>query len=164
MENNNYDPNKGFGNNNPGYSNQQGQYQSGQQNQQHNYQQQQQQQNYQHNYQQPILQKLPNSGGILTLGILSIISLCCCGPTLGPILAVIALALSPGASRALKSNPEIYSKGSIGNFKAGKICAIIGLILGAIFLFMYIIGVILDSSLNQEIMDAFNEAWNEMNY
>ncbi len=164
MDNNNYNQDKGFGGNNPGNTNQQGQYQS---NQQQNYHQQQNyQQNYQQqqNYQPPVFRKLPNSGAILTLGILSILSLCCCGPTLGPILAVIALALSPGATRAIKSNPGLYSNGSIGNFKAGRICAIIGLILGGIMIFTYIIGIILDSSLNQEIMDAFNEAWNEMNY
>lgn len=108
--------------------------------------------------------KLPNSGAILTLGILSIVTLCCCGPTIGPILAIIAIALSVGVNRELKSKPGYYSSTSIGNFKAGKICAIIGLSIGLIIFLIYFLGVILDTAFNQDIIDAFNDVWNEMNY
>lgn len=156
MDNNTNYQGQGFGNSNSGY---QTNYHNNP-----NYQQQNQQYNSGGNYNAHTPIKLPNSGAVLTLGILSIVSLCCCGPTLGPILAIIAIALIPGINRSLKNNPGIFSSGSISNYKAGKICAIIGLCLGVIWFIFLMIGIIFDTAFNQELMDAFNEVWNEMNY
>ncbi len=112
----------------------------------------------------PIQEKLPNSGAILTLGILSIATLCCCGPFLGMILAIIALSLAPGVNRELTNKPDYYKISTINNFKAGKICAIVGLCLGAIYLIYFILYFIVDFSLGLNVIDEVNRFWNEMNY
>ena len=82
-------------------------------------------------------QKLPNSTLILVLGILSLISCCCYG--IGVILGIVALVLAGTATKTYMANPEIYT--GYQNVKVGKILAIIGMILSAIYLgviiFMY---------------------------
>lgn len=83
---------------------------------------------------------LPNSTGVLVLGILSIV-FCWGYGIVGIVLGIIALSLSSKANVLLTQNPGVYSLSSINNMKAGKICAIIGLILSALFL-IYIIIVI----------------------
>lgn len=107
---------------------------------------------------------IPNSGGVLTLGILSILSLCCCGPFLGPILAIIALALAAKAKKAYIESPNLYKQSSLGNLNAGRICAIIGLVLGAILLIYFIVMYSVNPDNMNEINQAFDEAWNEMGY
>jgi hypothetical protein len=69
--------------------------------------------------------KLPNSGGILTLGILSIVL----AGGIGIILAIIALAMSGGAMNTYRANPQMYTESSMKKVKAGRTCAIIGLCL-----------------------------------
>ena len=83
---------------------------------------------------------LPNSVGVLVLGILSIV-FCWGYGVVGIVLGIIALSLAGKANTLLNQNPGIYSPASINNMKAGKICAIIGLVLSALFL-IYIIIVI----------------------
>lgn len=68
-------------------------------------------------------QKLPNSGGILTMGILSIVF----AGLIGMILGIISLNLSGKAIAEYKRNPDMYEESSYKNVKAGKVCAIIGL-------------------------------------
>lgn len=108
---------------------------------------------------------LPNSGAILSLGILSIVSLCCCGPALGPILAVIALAMVPSTNRKLKTNPDYYYENSINNFKIGKVLSIIGLCIGIVFL-IYIVILLIGDVFNFEyhFYEKTYEFWNELNY
>jgi hypothetical protein len=67
-------------------------------------------------------EKLPNSGGILTLGILSIVL----AGGVGIILGIIALSLTSGAMSAYRANPDRYTEGSLKNVNGGKVCAIIG--------------------------------------
>jgi hypothetical protein len=88
-------------------------------------------------YQQPTL---PNSAGVLVLGILSIV-FCWAYGIVGLILGIIALSMSGKATTLYLANPSQYSLASYNNMKAGKICAIIGTILSALFL-IYIIIVI----------------------
>ena len=107
---------------------------------------------------------IPNSGGILALGILSILTLCCCGPFLGPILAIIALALVPKAKRAYNENPTLYKHSSMGNLKTGQICAIIGLSLGVLLAIFSIYMYAVNPDDMSEINKAFDEAWNGMSY
>ena len=85
-------------------------------------------------YGTPVQQeKLPNSSGILTLGILSIVF----AGGIGIILGIIALGLSGGTFRQYKANPKLYTEGSVKNAKAGRVCAIIGVsIAGLIILFL----------------------------
>ncbi len=78
-------------------------------------------------------QPLPNATAVLILGILSIL-LCCCYGILGVILGVIALVLA-GKDRTLyANNPDGYTLSSYKNLNAGRICAIIGLILSSLYI------------------------------
>ena len=86
-------------------------------------------------YQQPAL---PNSTGVLVLGILSII-FCWTWGVAGLILGIISLTMSGKASALYLANPNQYSLSSYNNMKAGRVCAIIGTILSALFLIYIII-------------------------
>ena len=87
----------------------------------------------------PPLQKLPNATLTLILGILSILSCCCCGG-LGVLPAAIALILSGKSNKLLKENPDGYS--DAGNHKAGRIIAIIGLVFNVLGLFYNLFNII----------------------
>ena len=88
----------------------------------------------------PPLQKLPNATTTLVLGICSIVTLCCCMGMLGIACGIISIIISAKDEKLLKENPDGYS--NAGNHKAGRICAIIGLSLAALYL-MYTIIMIL---------------------
>ncbi|MHA7059372.1 CCC motif membrane protein [Aquimarina sp. M1] len=81
-------------------------------------------------------QTLPNSTLILVFGILSIVG-CCCYGVLGLIFAIVALVLAKKATALYTENPELYD--GYNNVKTGKILAIIGLILSAVYLVFVII-------------------------
>ena len=82
---------------------------------------------------------LPNSTAVLVLGILSLV-ICFYG--LGAIMAIIALALGKNSNSLYLNNKDKYSAGSYNNFKAGKVCAIIGLSIGGIWLVFILIGIL----------------------
>lgn len=71
------------------------------------------------------LPPVPNATAIMVLGICSIV-LC----TLGPILGTIALILAKNAKAEFESKPGAYDPGSFGSVKTGRICGLIGLIVG----------------------------------
>jgi uncharacterized membrane protein len=73
---------------------------------------------------------LSNATVILVLGIISIAG--CCFYGVGLIFAIIALVLASGANKQYYADPARYLQGSYNNMNAGKICAIIGLILSAL--------------------------------
>ena len=78
---------------------------------------------------------LPNSGGILAMGIISIVF----AGSVGFILGIISLALSGPALRLYNEHPDKYTESSYKNAKAGKVCAIIGVSLaGLVLLFLAI--------------------------
>ena len=79
------------------------------------------------NYAQP----LTNATATLVLGILSIVICFICG--------IVALAISNKDVSLYKANPEFYSESSYNNIKAGRICAIIGIVLQAAALIFYIV-------------------------
>ena len=83
-------------------------------------------------------QNLPNSTLVLVFGILSIVG-CCCYGLPGIIFAIIALIVANKSSKLYKENPDSYL--GYQNLKAGKIIAIIGLIM-SIFFIIYILWVI----------------------
>ena len=89
-------------------------------------------------YRKPVL---PNSTGVLVLGILSIV-FCWTWGVAGLILGIIALTMSSNANNLYLANPTQYSIASYNNMKAGKTCAIIGTILSAIYLAFIIIAVV----------------------
>jgi hypothetical protein len=100
---------------------------------------------------------LPNSGAVLVLGILSIV-LCWTWGIIGLVLGIVALALSGKANTLYQQNPNLYSVASYNNLKAGKICAIIGTILSALFLIIIIIEIIFIGTI------ATSFPWNDMRH
>ena len=81
------------------------------------------------NMQQP----LQNATAVLVLGILSIVI---CG--IGVVLGTIALILASKDAKLYNATPEIYTAGSYSNIKAGRTCAIIGLILNGLLILFYV--------------------------
>jgi len=82
--------------------------------------------------------KLPNATTSLVLGILSLV-LCCFGGILGVILSIIALYLANKDRKLYFENPEDYD--NYGQVKTARIIAIIALVLSALFLINFIIGI-----------------------
>jgi Ca2+/Na+ antiporter len=75
-------------------------------------------------------QKLPNATAVLILGIVSIVG-CCCYSIPGLIAGIIALVLAKKDGQLYKNNPTLYS--NYGQLNAGKIMAIIGIILSILY-------------------------------
>ena len=82
-------------------------------------------------------QTLPNSTLILVFGILSIVT-CCCYGILGLIFGIVALVMAKKAKQQYLAEPVLYT--GYNNVKTGRILAIIGIILSAIYLILAIIG------------------------
>lgn len=78
-------------------------------------------------------QTLPNATVVLVLGILSIVT-CCCYGVIGLILGIIALVLAKKDRALYAMNMAAYTESSFKNLNAGRVCAIIGLILNIIYL------------------------------
>ncbi len=85
-------------------------------------------------------QQLPNATAVLILGILSILT-CCCYGIVGVILAIVAMVLSKKDRALYEMNPAAYTEASYKNSNAGRVCAIVGLILSILYL-IFIIGFI----------------------
>jgi hypothetical protein len=75
--------------------------------------------------------QLPNATATLVLGILSIVICFICG--------IIALVISNKDIALYKANPELYQATSYNNIKAGRICAIIGIVLQLVGLIAYVV-------------------------
>ena len=85
-----------------------------------------------------IKKTLPNSTATLVLGIVSIVS-CWMYGVFGVILAIIALVISKKSLDLYNQNPDEYE--GIGNLKAGRTMAIVGLSLSGLFLLAIIIAI-----------------------
>lgn len=83
-------------------------------------------------------QPVPNSVGVLVLGILSIV-FCWCYGILAVIMGIISIVLAGQGEKAYMANPQAYTQSSYKNLKAGKICAIVGLSLGAVYILILIV-------------------------
>ncbi|MCY2687275.1 CCC motif membrane protein [Salinimicrobium sp. TH3] len=79
---------------------------------------------------------LPNSTLILIFGILSILT-CCCWGIIGLIFGIVALVLAKSAKETYMAAPDTYS--GYNNVKTGRILAIIGIVLSAIYLILNIV-------------------------
>ncbi|MDP1802583.1 MAG: CCC motif membrane protein [Bacteroidota bacterium] len=91
-------------------------------------------------------QNIPNSVGVLVLGILSICFFWCYGiPAI--IMAIISLVLASGGEREYRNNPSKYSLASYKNLKAGKICSIISLCLVGLGILVLILIIALAGSM-----------------
>lgn len=84
---------------------------------------------------------VPNSQGILILGIFSLITTVCCGGIgfVGIVLGIIAVVMSSNAEQIYADNPEAYTQTSYKNINAGKICGIIGIVLNGVLILAGII-------------------------
>lgn len=79
--------------------------------------------------------QLPNSTGVLVMGILSIVCFCCLAAGLiGITLGILALVLGNKAIKEYTASPEKYTEKSFKNAKAGRICGIVGLSLGGLWI------------------------------
>ena len=104
---------------------------------------------------------LPNATAVLVLGILSILG-CFCYGIIGLILGIIAIVLASKDSKLYKINPDAYTPGSYSNIKAGKVCAIIGVILSSLYVVfaLFIVAILGTAALSgnpQDIIDRLND-------
>lgn len=83
-------------------------------------------------------QSVPNSTAVLVLGIISIVG-CFCYGIIGLILGIIALVLAGKGLKMYNENPSLYTVASLKNLKAGKVCAIVGLCLSAVYIVIIIV-------------------------
>ncbi len=81
---------------------------------------------------------LPNSTAVLVLGIISI-ALCWCYGIVALTCGIIAIVLGNKAMALYKANPTAYTLSSYNNTKGGRICGIIGVCLGALYLIIVIV-------------------------
>ena len=84
------------------------------------------------------LEKIPNSTGVLVLGILSIVC-CFCYGIIGLTLGIIALYMASKGKQLYFENSSRYDTSSYNNLKAGRVCAIIGTILSGLYLLFLIV-------------------------
>jgi len=98
-------------------------------------------------------QQLPNSTLILVLGILSIAT-CCCYGVIGLPLGIVALIMANKSTAVYAANPELYT--GFQNVKTGKILAIIGIILNAIYL---VYAIWLFSTIGYDGIQEMQEEW-----
>jgi hypothetical protein len=81
-------------------------------------------------YHSPIQMNLPNSNTILVLGILSLVF--CWWHILsivGIVLSIVTLSMTSRELSLFYTRPNDFTLSSLNNVKAGRICAIIGLII-----------------------------------
>lgn len=83
------------------------------------------------------VRNLPNATAVLVLGILSILGCCYYGS--GLILAIIAIVLGNRDEKLFRMNPAGYTLSSYNNMRAGKVCAIIGIIICSLCALFYIV-------------------------
>ena len=106
-------------------------------------------------------QTLPNATIVLVLGILSILT-CCCYGVIGLILGIVALILSKKDRQLYAMNIGVYTESSFKNLNAGRVCAIIGLILNIIYLLICIVLVAMFGFAALSDQDAMREALQNM--
>ena len=104
--------------------------------------------------------QLPNATAVLILGILSMIT-CCCYGIPGLIFGIIALILAAGDQKRYNVDPDAFT--NYGNLKAGKILAIIGIVLSVLVIVLLVFLVLslgLDAFESEEAMlEAMRERW-----
>ncbi len=83
-------------------------------------------------------QPVPHATAVLVLGIISIVG-CFCYGIVGLVCGIIALVLASKARAAYNQNPGMYLHSSYSNMKAGRVCAIIGTSLSALYMAVMII-------------------------
>ncbi len=105
----------------------------------------------------------PYSNAILTLGILSIITCCCCNGIIGIILSIIAIVLAAKSKREFNRNSDMYDERTMGKVNAGRTCAIIGLTVG-ILMFVIAILVIHFALDDVSSITSYANGWDGLGY
>lgn len=100
---------------------------------------------------------LPNSVGVLVLGICSIVFCCVCYGIIGLTCGIIALILAAKAKKMYEANPNDFTVSSFKNMNAGRICSMIGTILSAIILLIMLILFITVGSASYSGFSSFND-------
>jgi len=94
-------------------------------------------------YHSPLQINLPNSNTILVLGILSLVF---CWwhifSIAGIVLSIITLSMGSRELSLFYSQPNSYTISSLNNVKAGRVCAIIGLIISILVFVVAILTII----------------------
>ena len=98
----------------------------------------------------------PGAVGALVCGILAIVF--CWFPLAGLGLGIIAIVLASRAKKAVAANPATYLPGGMGT--AGFVLGIIGTVLSAIYLVVWIVAVTFVSK-HPEALDEFNRRLKE---
>lgn len=106
-------------------------------------------------------QALPNATIVLVLGILSIVT-CCCYGVIGLVLGVVALVLSKKDRALYTANIAYYTESSFKNLNAGRVCAIIGLILNILVVLFYIVIIAVFGWATLSDQEALKEALQNM--
>jgi hypothetical protein len=78
---------------------------------------------------------LPDASAVLVLGILAILGAFCYG-IFGLILGIVALGIGSRAARLLRESPTTYTQASISNYRAGRVCAIVGVSISGVYIFV----------------------------
>lgn len=84
---------------------------------------------------------LPNATAVLVLGITSIV-FCFCYGVVGIVCGIVSLVLYSKDKKLYLLNPQTYTPASYSNLKAGRVCALIGLIISAIY-FVILISIVM---------------------
>ena len=102
-------------------------------------------------------QQLPNSTAVLVLGIISL-PVCLCYILFGVpglVLSIISFTMSNKARKMYEENPSLYTQASYNNLKAGRICAIIGMIINSLCLVGMIVYIIVIVSIVGSSFQSF---------
>ncbi len=83
-------------------------------------------------------QQLPNATAVLVLGIISIVG-CFCYGLVGIVCGIIALIMAKKARALYAASPATYTEASYKNMNAGRVCAIIGTILSALYFILVVV-------------------------
>ena len=107
-------------------------------------------------------EQIPNATAALVLGIISIPT-CFCYGIVGLICGIIGLVLSGKAKRLYEAEPDRYTESSYNNLKAGRVCAIIGTILGGLSITFFIVYIIMIVAVGGTFAEIFsNQLLEEM--
>ena len=105
----------------------------------------------------------PYSNAVLTLGILSIITCCCCNGIIGIILSIIAIVLATKSKREFNLNSDMYDERTLSKVNAGRTCAIIGLTVG---LLMFVIAILVVHLALDDVssITSYANGWDGLGY
>jgi hypothetical protein len=100
---------------------------------------------------------IPNSQGVLILGIFSLITTFCCLGIgfVGLALGIIAVVMSSKAIETYQQNPRAYTEGSFKNVNGGRICGIIGIIVNGVLIVFGIIYLIVAGAFLTTLFSSF---------